>query len=183
MENIISQNEDYENLLKKNRGLLQVNCKIPVKDRTALAQVYTPGVGYCCKLIEKNPQRAYDLTNKKNACIVISDGSEFGLRPEEVYPYLEAFCAYYKISANIDAYPIIIDGSLIKNSDDFQATVKAIMPAFSFVEFYGVKEIYLKGFCSEGKFSFFNSNLKRKIDESLIKRYDLILSIKFYLKN
>ena len=170
MENLRSQNEDYENLLKKNRGLLQVNCKIPVKDRTALAQVYTPGVGFCCKLIEKHPQKVYELTNKKNACIVISDGSELGLRPEEVYPYLEAFCAYYKISANIDAYPIIIDGSLIKNSEDFQATVKAIMPAFSFIEFYGIKENHLKGFCSDGKFSFVNSNHKRKIDDILIKR-------------
>ncbi len=156
--------EDYVEILEKMGGLLQVNCKIPVKDRTALAQVYTPGVGSCCKLIEKDFNKAYDLTNKKNSCLVVSDASEFSGCLEAVYPYLEAFCAFYKISTNVDAYPLII------SKDDFTATVKAVMPAFSFVEFFGVKEENLKAFCSEGKFSFVDSNNKRKIDDMLIKR-------------
>ena len=171
MENVESSETEYVKLLTKYMGLLEVNCKIPVKDRTALAQVYTPGVGFCCKLIEANPIRAYDLTNKKNACIVISDASELGISPEAVYPYLEAFCAYYKYSANIDAYPIIIDAEKIKSKEEFIQTIKAIMPAFSFIEFYGVKEDKIKDFNSEAKFSYVNSNKKRNLDIQLAQRY------------
>lgn len=67
--------EDFENLLWREQGLLTVSCKLPVKDRRALSLVYTPGVGSCCKIIEKDNKRAFDLTNKANSVLIVTDAS------------------------------------------------------------------------------------------------------------
>jgi malic enzyme len=157
----LMENNKLEELLKSNSGLLTVNCKLPVKDRTSLALVYTPGVGASCKLIQKNPIRAYDLTNKLNTMLVVTDSSSIpGIKISENsligYPFIEAICVYYKSIANIDAYPIIIDFKQTKSHQDFKDTVNAIMPAFSCVEFFGVDKERVADFNSNNLFSFMN---------------------------
>ncbi len=62
---------------------------------------------------------------------------------------MEAFSFYYKRITNIDAYPLILDYNLVKSKDDFQNTIKAIMPAYSLVEFFGVDERKLTGLDTE----------------------------------
>jgi hypothetical protein len=168
MESTYTSSKSYEELLRSHGGLLSVNCKMPVKDRNALGLVYTPGVGSCCKIIEKEPNRAFDLTNKKNAVLIVSDGSGIGngKNPLAAYPFVEAVCVYYKIAANIDAYPLIIDSNLITSNEDFQETVKAVMPAFSYVEFVGVDKERVKNFDSKGLFSFADDFAKRGIDSA-----------------
>jgi malic enzyme len=138
---------DYEKLLRKYKGLLGVHCKIPVRDRSALSLVYTPGVGSSCKVIEKDHAKAYDFTNKKNSMLVLTDSSGFKTdkwNNTAAYPYLEAICIYYKTVANIDCYPMLLDFNSIKNSGDFYDTVQAVMPGYSLVEFFNVDEERVK---------------------------------------
>lgn len=170
--------EQYEQLLRKNAGLLNINCKIPVRDRSALALVYTPGVGAACKEIEKDESKAFELTNKMNSVLIVTDSSGFdGVKGEKwnnyvPLPYLEATCIYYKSIANLDCYPIIIDYASIKNSKDFTETVSAIMPAYSAVEFYGVCSKRAQEFeeiigSKKKDFAYIGGQCKRKMEAAL----------------
>jgi malic enzyme len=151
----------YEEILRSHGGLLSVNCKMPVKDRNALSLVYSPGVASSCKVIEKDFNRSYDLTNKKNAVLIVSDGSALkGKIIDAVLPYVEAVCVYYKLIANIDAYPLLIDPKLITSNEDFQETVRAVMPAFSYVEFVACDRDRIKNFSSNNTFCFADGSLK-----------------------
>lgn len=185
MESFTNENfnsESYEQLLRKNLGLITTKSKIPVRDRKALSFVYTPGVGTCCKIIESDPNKAYELTNKQNSVLIVTDTSGFeeNNRNDSClfgFPYVEAFSFYYKTVANIDAYPLIIDCKLAKSREDFQETIKAIMPAFSLVEFFGVDESKLKDFDSNKKFGFIGGNdLKKKIEDKLLKSCNFSIS-------
>jgi malic enzyme len=161
MEN---QNE-YEKLLKKYRGILGVHCKVPVRDRSALSLVYTPGVGSSCKEIEKDQSRAFDFTNKKNAMLVLTDSSGFDQKDWNnmaAFPYLEAICVYYKTIANIDCYPMLIDFNSIQNSREFYETVTAVMPAYSVVEFFNVDEERVKEFAKTTDFACISKDRKRR---------------------
>jgi len=156
-----SSTKIYEEILRSHGGLLSVNCKMPVKDRNALSLVYSPGVASPCKVIEKDFNRSYDLTNKKNAVLIVSDGTGLkGKILDAALPYLEAVCVYYKLIANIDAYPLLIDPKLITSNEDFQETVRAVMPAFSYVEFVSCDKERVKNFSSNNSFCFLNGDLK-----------------------
>ncbi len=50
--------KDLLYLLSKNNGLFGINCKLPVRDKTALSLVYSPGVGASCKEIQKDLWKA-----------------------------------------------------------------------------------------------------------------------------
>ena len=50
----------------------------PYSSQRDLSLAYSPGVAYPCLEIEKNPQDAYEYTNKGNLVAVISNG---GARP------------------------------------------------------------------------------------------------------
>ena len=136
----------YENVLRKTHGLLDINIKVSVRDRECLSMVYTPGVAIACLDIQKDPIRAYEFTNKGNAIIVLTDSSGLapGKLPNELWnsnaamPFLEAFSAYYKSIANIDAYPIILDLNLIPDAATLLETINAIAPAYAGVELFMV---------------------------------------------
>jgi malic enzyme len=172
----------YKNLLKEHMGLLKMKIKMPVRDNKALALVYTPGVAASCLEIKNDKMKALKYTNKMNAMLVVSDSSAL---PDfhnnmAIIPYLEAICVYYKNLYNIDAYPLVLDHSKVKNSEDLYETIRAIMPAFSAVEFFNVSEERFNGFCEiytqknsdlpmTENFAFILSNNKRKLDDETLK--------------
>ena len=47
-------------------GKMEIRSKIPLATRDDLSMAYTPGVARICDAIHENPERAYDLTIKKN---------------------------------------------------------------------------------------------------------------------
>jgi hypothetical protein len=47
---------------KRLRGMIGVASKVPLKDRSVLSLVYTPGVAEPCREIAKNPLSAFDYT-------------------------------------------------------------------------------------------------------------------------
>lgn len=117
---------------KKYQGLWEVNPKVPIKDSYSLSLAYTPGVGRSCIEIQNDKERAYELTNKANSIAVISDLSNFPdfetINPLCAIPAVESKCLMYKLFANIDAYPIVLNTA---NMDEIDAVIRGLMPTFA----------------------------------------------------
>ena len=56
-------------------GKIEVNSKVPLKNRDDLSMAYTPGVGRVSMALAKNPDDVYRLTVKGNSVAVVTDGS------------------------------------------------------------------------------------------------------------
>lgn len=178
----------YIRLLRKHKGLLEVDLKFPVRDNNALQLVYTPGVAAPCLEINKIQHNDYVYTNKMNAMLIITDTSNLPEgHPSAAMAYLEAFCIYYKQIANIDCYPIIMDISLVKESKEFIETVYAISSSFSAIEFFGISEERVNAFekfyneQKDNKFVYLNGNSKKsqsdKIKFDMKSLYSAILRV------
>ena len=189
-----------EDILKSNKGLFDIKIKISIRDSEGLSLAYTPGVATPCLEIQKDILKSYELTNKANSIIILTDGSKFNIEYEKksnlikktakrkwnnnaAFPYLEAFTTYYKQCSNIDAYPIILDISLIKGAQDLFETVNAIALSFSGVELFGVDNKRLEEFKAlyekmeiKPEFAFLDSYSKIELDKILEGKKTLITS-------
>ena len=149
--------------MKKNHGLFDIKIKVAIRDSEALSLAYTPGVATPCLEIQKDISRAYELTNKANSILVLTDSSKFWNPNEKkcvlttssfegkwnnnaAMVYLESFTTYYKYASNIDAYPMILDVNLIKDAEALLDTINAVSLSFSGVELFGVSEERFKEF-------------------------------------
>ena len=97
--------------------------------------------------------------------------------------YLESFTIYYKYSSNIDAYPTILDFSLIKDGETLLDTINAVSLSFSGVELFGVSQERIEEFKNlfeklekKPEFAFVDSNKKIEIDEILWKKQTYLTS-------
>ena len=97
---------------RRYRGLIGVASKVPIRDRSVLSLVYTPGVAEACLAIKEDPLRSYDLTCRGNTVAILTDGSDiFGRElgpPEAAIPLAEAKSVIFKTFAGIDAFPICL---------------------------------------------------------------------------
>lgn len=66
-----------EGILKRNHGLFDIKIKVAIRDSEGLSLAYTPGVATPCLEIQKDLSRGYELTNKANSIIVLTDSSKF----------------------------------------------------------------------------------------------------------
>jgi len=112
-------------------GKITVNAKAPIKTRTMLSMVYTPGVARVCMAIHDDPSKAHQLTIKKNAVAVITDGSAVlglgNIGPAAALPVMEGKAALFKEFAGVDAFPICLD---TQDPDEIVRTAKALAPVF-----------------------------------------------------
>ena len=94
-------------------GKLRVTSTSAVETLEDLAYVYTPGVARPCLEIATDPARAYDLTIKRNAVAVVSDGSAVlglgDIGPLAAMPVMEGKAMLMRDLAGVDAYPICLD--------------------------------------------------------------------------
>src|ERR671915_468855 len=56
-------------------GKIEVRSKLQIRTRDDLSMVYTPGVARVCRAIASEPERAFNLTIKRNTVAVVSDGT------------------------------------------------------------------------------------------------------------
>lgn len=124
----------YEGALKlhrKNRGKLEINSKVPLKNRKDLSHAYTPGVAEVCRAIAKNKELTSTLTLKGNTVAVVTDGSAIlglgNLGPEAALPVMEGKCVLFKKFAGVDAFPICLD---TQDEEEIIKTVKYLAPVF-----------------------------------------------------
>jgi malate dehydrogenase (oxaloacetate-decarboxylating) len=112
-------------------GKIEIKNKFPVRDRSDLSQVYTPGVARVCMDIYQNKEHAYRYTIKGNSVAIISDGTAVlglgDIGPEAALPVMEGKAMIFKEFAGIDAFPIVL---ATKGIDEIVNTVKSIAPAF-----------------------------------------------------
>jgi len=112
-------------------GKIEVISKTPLKTRADLSMAYTPGVARVCEAIQRDPEKAFTLTIKKNTVAVVSDGTAVlglgDIGPAAAMPVMEGKAMLFKEFAGVDAFPICLS---TKDPDEIVRTVKAIATAF-----------------------------------------------------
>jgi malate dehydrogenase (oxaloacetate-decarboxylating) len=113
-------------------GKIEMNSKVPLRNRDDLSMAYTPGVARVCLAIAANPEDARRLTIKRNSVAVVTDGSAVlglgNIGPAAALPVMEGKAALFKRFADIDAWPICLD---TQDTEEIISTVKAIAPGFA----------------------------------------------------
>ena len=114
--------------------------KKELKNSEDLSIIYTPGVAVPALEIEKNPELAYDYTNKRNSVAVITNGTAvLGLGNIGVLgakPIMEGKCVLFKKFANVDAVDVLVDS---QNPKEFIDVVKKISKTYGGINLEDIK--------------------------------------------
>ena len=123
-----------EESLKKHyewNGKIEVVSRVPVENRQDLSLAYTPGVAEPCLEIQKDVNKSYELTRRKNLVAVITDGTAVlglgDIGPEAGMPVMEGKCVLFKEFADVDAFPLCIRS---KDVDTIVNTVTLLAGSF-----------------------------------------------------
>ncbi len=112
-------------------GKIEIASKMQLKTRSDLSMAYTPGVARVCEAIHKDPEKAFNLTIKKNMVAVVSDGTAVlglgDIGPAAAMPVMEGKCQLFKEFGGVDAFPICLS---TKDPDEIVRTIKNISVAF-----------------------------------------------------
>lgn len=113
------------------RGKIGVSTKLKVESQDDLSIAYTPGVAAPCEAIAAHPEKVWDLTIKRNAVAVVTDGSAVlglgNIGPAAAIPVMEGKALLFKQYADIDAWPICLD---TQDASEIIETVRRIAPVF-----------------------------------------------------
>jgi malate dehydrogenase (oxaloacetate-decarboxylating) len=113
-------------------GKIEIQPKLPIRNRDDLSMIYTPGVARICLAIAENPEDARRLTIKRNTVAVVTDGSAVlglgNLGALAALPVMEGKAALFKRFAGIDAFPICLD---TQDVDEIVRAVELIAPVFA----------------------------------------------------
>ncbi|HYB27371.1 MAG TPA: NAD-dependent malic enzyme [Solirubrobacteraceae bacterium] len=112
-------------------GKLEVRSKVPLRARDDLSMAYTPGVARVCEAIAEDPDTVWNLTVKRNAVAIVSDGTAVlglgDIGPAAALPVMEGKAMLFKEFAGVNAWPLCL---ATKDPDEIVATVTAIAPVF-----------------------------------------------------
>ena len=121
-------------------GKLAVIPTKPLETQRDLSLAYTPGVAAPVLEIEKNPENAYEYTNKGNLVAVISNGTAIlGLGDRGALaskPVMEGKGMLFKKFADIDVYDIEVN---TRDPETLIQVVEAIAPTFGGVNLEDIK--------------------------------------------
>lgn len=113
------------------KGKIEVNSKVPVKNKHDLSLAYTPGVAQPCLEIQKDYNKSFELTARGNTVAVITDGTAVlglgDIGPEAGMPVMEGKCVLFKTFGNIDAIPLCVRS---KSVDEIVSAIKLISGSF-----------------------------------------------------
>lgn len=119
-------------LHKKLGGKIRIAPAAPVKNRSDLSLVYTPGVAAVSMHVKHNPKEAAKYTIRGRMVAVISDGSAVlglgNIGALGALPVMEGKAALFKTFADVDAFPIVLD---TQDTDEIVETIIRIAPAFA----------------------------------------------------
>jgi malate dehydrogenase (oxaloacetate-decarboxylating) len=113
------------------RGKIETTLKCAVRDFNDFAIWYTPGVAEPCKAIARDPELAYEYTNKWNTVAVVSDGTRVlglgDIGPKAGLPVMEGKALLYKYLGGVDGVPVMLD---TKDPDKIIETVLLLQPGW-----------------------------------------------------
>jgi malate dehydrogenase (oxaloacetate-decarboxylating) len=116
---------------KKYQGVIGIQSKVPIKDKSVLSVVYTPGVAEPCIEIYKDPQKSFEYTCRGNTVAIVTDGSRvlgMGRKgPLAALPIMEGKSVIFKTFAGVDAFPICLD---TQDDEEIIQTVSLLAPTF-----------------------------------------------------
>ncbi|WP_456422924.1 NAD(P)-dependent malic enzyme, partial [Thermococcus sp.] len=111
-------------------GKIEVIPKVPLT-RETLPLAYTPGVAEVSREIAREPDKAFEYTNRGNTVAVISDGTRVlglgDIGPLGALPVMEGKALLFKAFGGVDAFPLVLAE---KDPDKFIEVVKAVSPSF-----------------------------------------------------
>jgi malate dehydrogenase (oxaloacetate-decarboxylating) len=112
-------------------GKMQVIPKCAIRSVDDFAIWYTPGVAAPCKMIQADPDKSFELTNRWNYVAVVSDGTRVlglgDIGPEAALPVMEGKALIFKYLGGVDAFPICLR---TKDPDEIVRICKALEPSF-----------------------------------------------------
>ena len=118
-------------LRRRFRGALEIQAKVPIRDRYSLSLYLSPNDAEPARIINDDPDRAYELTAKGNLVAVVTDGSAVlglgNIGPREGLPVMEGKSILFHTFAGVEAFPICLS---TQNSDEIVAIVRRIAPTF-----------------------------------------------------
>ncbi len=127
----MTNNEKALMLHEEWNGKINTESKCPIASREDLALAYTPGVAEPCKVIAKEPEKAYTYTIKSNTVAVVSDGSAVlglgNIGALAAMPVMEGKSVLFKEFGGVNAFPICLD---TQDTEEIIKTVEYIAPAF-----------------------------------------------------
>ena len=122
------------------RGKTGIVSTKPTKNAYDLALAYSPGVAFPCLEIQKDPELAYEYTNRGNLLGIISNGTSIlGLGDIGAIagkPVMEGKSVLFKNFAGIDVFDIELN---TKDPDEFIRAVKLMEPTFGGINLEDIK--------------------------------------------
>jgi malate dehydrogenase (oxaloacetate-decarboxylating) len=113
------------------KGKIEIVPKCVIRDINDFAIWYTPGVAAACMEINKDPEKAFQYTNKANMVGIVTDCTRVlglgDIGPLAGLPVMEGKSLLFKYLGGVDAFPICLD---TKDPEDIIKTVKFISPTF-----------------------------------------------------
>ncbi len=113
------------------KGKIEIVPKCVIRDVNDFAIWYTPGVAEACKEIQRNPEKAFEFTNRANMIGIVTNGTRVlglgNIGPLAAMPVMEGKALLFKYLGGVDAFPICLD---TKDPDEFIRTVKLLQPSF-----------------------------------------------------
>ena len=121
-------------------GKWEVTATVPMTTQRDLSLAYSPGVAVPCEEISKNPELAYDYTNKGNLVAVISNGTAVlglgNLGALGSKPVMEGKAVLFKRFADVNSIDLEVD---TEDPDEFCKAVKLLGPTFGGINLEDIK--------------------------------------------
>ncbi len=126
--------------LEPTPGKWEVQATVPMTTQRDLSLAYSPGVAVPCEEIAKNPETAYDYTNKGNLVAVISNGTAVlglgNLGALGSKPVMEGKSVLFKRFADVNSIDIELD---TEDPDEFCQAVRLMGPTFGGINLEDIK--------------------------------------------
>ncbi len=139
-DNKITRAEALNFHLEPAPGKWEVNATVPMTTQRDLSLAYSPGVAVPCEEIAREPELAYDYTNKGNLVAVISNGTAVlglgNLGALGSKPVMEGKSVLFKRFADVNSIDIELD---TEDSDEFCKAVKLMGPTFGGINLEDIK--------------------------------------------
>eukprot|EP00347_Sterkiella_histriomuscorum_P001888 403370282 len=128
----VTAEEANEYYKKPQPGKYEIVATKPMNNQRDLSLAYSPGVAFPCLEINKNPQKAYDYTNKSNIVAVVSNGTAVlglgNLGALAGKPVMEGKAVLFQKFAGVQSVDICVDAYTI---DEFVNCVRYLGPSFA----------------------------------------------------